>query len=133
MKPICIYHGKCADGFTSAWAVHKALGNEVEFVEGVYQNPPPNVKGRDVIMVDFSYKRPVLLDIIKDCASLLILDHHKTAQEDLAGFPSPRENWGSHFAFLDAPGCSNVGVHFNMAKSGALITWEFFHPTKDVP
>lgn len=25
-RTICIYHGNCADGFTAAWAVWKALG-----------------------------------------------------------------------------------------------------------
>ena len=33
---MCIYHGNCADGFTAAWVVRKALGEErVEFVPGV--------------------------------------------------------------------------------------------------
>jgi hypothetical protein len=26
MKPLCIYHGYCADGFTAAWVVWKAYG-----------------------------------------------------------------------------------------------------------
>lgn len=30
MKPLCIYHGNCADGFTAAWAVWKALGDNCE-------------------------------------------------------------------------------------------------------
>jgi hypothetical protein len=25
MKPLCIYHGFCADGFTAAWVVWKFL------------------------------------------------------------------------------------------------------------
>jgi len=25
-KPLCIYHGNCADGFTAAWAVWKRFG-----------------------------------------------------------------------------------------------------------
>lgn len=133
MKPLCIYHGKCADGFTSAWAVYKALGDDVEFVEGVYQNTPPDVTGRDVIMVDFSYKRPVLESMIDVCSSLLILDHHKTAAEDLSGYVAPRADWGSHFAYLGAPGCSPIGVLFDMTRSGALITWEFFHSDKPIP
>ena len=59
---ICIYHGNCADGFGAAWAVRKALG-DIEFHPGVYQQPPPDVTGKDVVMVDFSYKRPVLLEM----------------------------------------------------------------------
>lgn len=60
-KPLCIYHGKCADGFTAAWAVYKAFGENVDFFEGVHGQEPPDVSGRDVILVDFSYKRAVLM------------------------------------------------------------------------
>ena len=56
MKILCIYHGNCADGFGAAWAVRKRFGDEVEFHAGVYQTEPPDVSGRDVVMVDFSYK-----------------------------------------------------------------------------
>lgn len=61
MKTLCIYHGNCADGFAGAWVVRRALGEDrVDFYPGVYQEPPPDVTDRDVIIVDFSYKRPVL-------------------------------------------------------------------------
>lgn len=137
MKPLCIYHDKCADGFTSAWAVYKALGDEVEFFGGVHQNPPPDVAGRDVIMVDFSYKRPVLDEMAKTARSILVLDHHKTAEADLADFtPLPvfssvREEWER--SKLGDTSARKVNALFDMTRSGALITWEFFHPGKDVP
>lgn len=137
MKPLCIYHDKCADGFTSAWAVYNALGIEVEFFGGVHQNPPPDVTGRDVIMVDFSYKRPVIDEMAKSARSILILDHHKTAEADLAEFrPVPftstvREEWER--AKLGDPTARKVNAEFDMTRSGALITWEFFHPGKPVP
>ena len=34
-KPLCIYHGNCADGFGAAWAVWKAHP-DWEFFPGVY-------------------------------------------------------------------------------------------------
>src|SRR4029077_6564994 len=81
-NPICIYHGNCADGFGAAWVVRRAIP-ECEFHAGVYQNEPPDVRGRDVILVDFSYKRPVLEGMARVAASLLIIDHHKTAIDEL--------------------------------------------------
>ena len=45
-KPLCIYHGACDDGFAAAWAVRKALGDNVEFYPGVYQKEPPPHAGR---------------------------------------------------------------------------------------
>lgn len=137
MKPICIYHGNCADGFTAAWAVYKALGPEVDFYPGIYQEPPPDVTGRDVIMVDFSYKRPIIDEMARAAHSILILDHHKTAEEDLRPFVGTfidstlREEWER--SKLDDPTARKVNALFDMTRSGALITWEFFHPGKPVP
>ena len=110
----CIYHGNCADGFGAAWVVRKALG-DIEFVPGVYQQPPPDVAGKDVILVDFSYKRPVLGEMARVANSILIIDHHKTAAEDLVKLPS------------------NVACDFDMQHSGAVLTWQHFFPDKDPP
>ena len=74
---LCIYHGNCADGFGAAWVVRKALG-DIDFHAGKYQAPPPDVTDKDVVIVDFSYKRPVLLEMAAKANSILILDHHKT-------------------------------------------------------
>lgn len=87
---MCIYHGNCADGFGAAWVVRKALG-EIEFYGAKHQEPPPDVTGKDVVIVDFSYKRPVLLEMAEEANSILIIDHHKSAvdedlQVDLATF-----------------------------------------------
>lgn len=130
MKPICIYHGKCADGFTAAWAVWKALG-DCEFHAGVYGQEPPDVTGRDVIMVDFSYKRPVLERMAEASRSILILDHHKTAKEDLEGLGYIPESCGE-FVPTDDP-AARLGVVFDMARSGAQIAWDFFHAGKARP
>lgn len=119
MKPLCIYHGKCADGFTSAWVVHTFFGEEVEFHPGIYGEEPPDVIGRDVLLVDFSYKRPVLEKMIEQANSLRVIDHHKTAQEDLAFLPR------ISFSDTDIP---KTAAFFDMDRSGAGLTWDFFNP-----
>lgn len=111
---ICIYHGNCADGFGAAWTVRKALG-EIEFYGASYQEPPPDVTGKDVVMVDFSYKRQVLLEMAEKAKSILILDHHKTAAEDLIDLPA------------------NVIAKFDMNRSGAMLTWDHFFPDEAPP
>lgn len=133
-KVLCIYHGKCADGFTAAWAVYQALGENVEFHPGVYQEPPPNVTGRDVVIVDFSYKRPVLLEMAAVARSIVVLDHHKTAAEDLAGFPTPTQ-YNPHEIgdAADFGNFSRIHALFDMDRSGAGIAWDFFHPGKPRP
>ncbi len=121
---ICIFHGNCADGFTAAWVVRKKMGDEgFDFVAGVYGQPPPDVTGRDVIIVDFSYPRPVMEQIARDARSLLVLDHHKSAKEALAGFQEQFEDT----PFMD------VTVVFDMERSGAGIAWDFFFPGQPRP
>lgn len=116
MKKLCIYHGNCSDGFTAAWIVWRALGEtNVEFHAGVYQTSPPDVTGRDVIIVDFSYKRPVLLEMAQQARSILILDHHKSAIEDLVDLPL------------------NVTTVFDLNRSGAMITWDYYNPELPPP
>lgn len=108
MKDIlCIYHGNCADGFGAAWVIRRKFGEEnVDFHAGVYQSPPPDCSGRNVWMVDFSYKRPIILEIAKVAHNVVIIDHHKTAQEDLIDLPQ------------------NVSVNFDMNHSGAMLAWQ---------
>lgn len=112
---ICIYHGNCADGFGAAWVVRKALNEQVFFHGATYQETPPCVTGEDVVMVDFSYKRPVLLEMAALAETILIIDHHKTAQEDLVDLPS------------------NVSTVFDMSRSGAMLTWEHYFPFQPAP
>lgn len=129
---LCIYHGNCADGFMSAWIVRKALGTDsVDFHAGVYQDPPPDVTGRDVILVDFSYKAPVLHEMAKRASTILILDHHKTAAEDLKNLPPPLDGHYNPAAMEQwARDCNGPAVHalFDMERSGAGLTWDYFNP-----
>lgn len=145
--PICIYHGNCFDGFTAAWAVWKLLGGEADYVAANYGDAPPAVTGRDVIIVDFSYKRPVLFEMRKSARSILVLDHHKTAAADLAegdgvmsfrAFDSncPAEPWLRFKQVADADAASGeqtIYVLFDMDRSGAGIAWDFFHPGEARP
>jgi len=92
-KPLCIFHSQdghqhCDDGFASAWIVNR-LKLGYEFHYGIYQQDPPDVTDRDVLLVDFSYKREVLEKMAEQAESVVILDHHKSARDDLAGIPEP--------------------------------------------
>lgn len=149
-KPLCIYHGNCADGFTAAWAVHRRFGNDWGYHAGIYQNPPPDVTGRDVVLVDFSYKRDVLREMARAARSILVLDHHKTAADDLRASdgtdePGPHvrrlpsmPTWDEHMqqtTIDDAHGVPycEIYAYFDMNRSGAGIAWDFFHPDAERP
>ena len=123
-RPLCIYHGNCADGFGAAWVVRKYFDGDVDFHLGVYGQAPPDVTGRHVIIVDFSYKRTVLEEMAKHAKSITVLDHHKTAQEDLAGYPRPLRY------MIPPPG---IEAEFDMARSGAGLAWDYFFPGSPRP
>lgn len=128
-KPLCIYHAFCADGFGAAWVVRRALGDDVEFHGASYGQEPPPVIGRDVIMVDFSYKRSVIDAMARDAQSIFIIDHHKTAAADLAGFDLPQVP--DYYRDAGSPG--SIRTIFDMDRSGAGITWDFFNPGVERP
>lgn len=135
-KPLCIYHGGCDDGFAAAWCVRKALGDDVEFYPGVYQKDPPPHDGRDVIFVDFSYKRPVLDAMANKANSILILDHHKTAQEDLADLMKPPafSIWREAAWRVSKSSLSRslrFTALFDMKRSGAALAWDYFNFNED--
>lgn len=133
-RPICIYHGGCADGFTAAWVVWKRLGGDIDFFPAAYGDAPPAVTGRDVIIVDFSYKRPVIEAMAATARSVLILDHHRTAAQELAGLLAPSYDCTSADHYADTmewveedPG-ENLFATFDIERSGAQIAFDFFWP-----
>lgn len=135
-KPdICIYHSPCADGFTAAWAVWCRFGDAVQYVPGIYGQEPPDVTGKHVVMVDFSYKLSVLERMSGQAASIVILDHHKTAEADLAAYKIGLSG-SARFSWDDVPGMLEdyrdlrippVIAEFDMERSGAQMAWDCFH------
>lgn len=107
-----IYHKNCADGMGAAWAAWKLLGDRAEYFAAAHGDKPPDVTGKVVAILDFSYKRNVVKKLIKKAKSLIIIDHHKSAMLDLRNIPN---------------------THFDMTHSGARLAWNFFHPRKKSP
>ena len=126
-KTICIYHGNCADGFGAAWVVREYFKTEqlkanigigedlnIEFFPGVYQTPPPDVTGKDVIIVDFSYKRAVIEEMLEKANNILIIDHHQSAIDDLSGIDLTLDKY------------RDLQFYFDVKHSGAMLAWNYF-------
>lgn len=120
-KVLCIWHQGCLDGFGAAWLVLRHFGpDNVELLGGVYNEPPPpahKLEGRTVFIVDFSYDLQTLSFISQHAEQLILLDHHITACD----------------AITSALQLDNVKGHFSTEHSGALLTWNWFHPNEDAP
>lgn len=108
-----LYHAECADGFGAAYAAWKVLGDAATYLPVTHGQDPPELPSQArVAMVDFSYKRPTIMEIKSSVADLVVLDHHATAQDELRGL-----SW----------------AEFDMEKSGARLAWEFWHPDAPLP
>lgn len=116
MSKLIIVHGNCMDGMGALWAAHILLGGvEGEYHFGFYGQPAPDVAGKEVMIFDFSYPRETLLAMKSQALSLVVFDHHASAQSDLAG--------------LDF-------CYFDQSKSGAVLAWEYLYRyayNKDCP
>lgn len=106
MKPLVIYHGNCADGFGAAWVFYHAFGDTMEYFEGHYNRPTPDVTDRVVYILDFSYKREVMAGLIFAAESVTWIDHHVSALLDLQGLPG-------------------LTRYTDMERSGAMLAWDF--------
>lgn len=104
-RTLILYHGSCLDGFAAAWAARRYFGGNAEYMAVKYGEEPPDVTGKRVHILDFSYPRAKLIEMNDKASGLIVLDHHKTAQEDLAG--------------LDF-------AEFDMNHSGCVLSWRYF-------
>lgn len=134
MRPdICIYHDNCDDGFAAAYAVWKRWGDAVEFIPAQYGGVLPNVTGKDVLIVDFSYKKPDMEALAAAARRIIVLDHHKTAEAELVDFVK-LECIGGPFEKRYADRLiEGVGVHFDMNKAGCRLAWEYCFGNAKMP
>ena len=107
---IVFYHGNCPDGFTGAWAFWEKWGDSIVYLPYRYGQDPPDVTGKRVAIVDFSFRRDVLIAMATQAKYLVVLDHHKTAEHDLEGLT-----------------LSNGEIIFDMERSGAQIAWDYLN------
>lgn len=113
MKTKVLYHRSCNDGFSAAYCAWTVLGDSADYIGVSYGEDPPTInQGDRIYVVDFSYPRAVMQSWEKVATELVVLDHHKTAQEALQGLS---------FATFD------------LTKSGAVLAWEYWHPDEPVP
>ena len=107
-----IYHADCTDGFGAAYSAWKSLGNRAEYHACKHGTVPPDVTGKVVVILDFSFDNATTKKMIEDADGLIVIDHHKSAMVELH----------------DISNC-----HFDMTHSGARLAWDFFHPGKEPP
>lgn len=105
MSPLVLYHKNCIDGFLASLFAKKRFPT-AEMIAVEYGTEPPLVDQREVLVLDFCYDRSTLLNLHSKAKSLKVLDHHITAMNR----------------------CSDLDFClFNLDKSGASLSFEFFN------
>ena len=124
---VCLFHGDCFDGMGAAWTVKRKYPN-AKFIQVEYQKVPPveELLGKNVLIVDFSYSIHWLTYIAVAAKSLVIYDHHKSAENDLRMY----NDWVK----AERPDLiERFHAVYDLHRSGALITWNELFPNTDAP
>jgi len=112
MNIVVISHAGCPDGVAAAWAIYRKFPKSTFHFTSerdITKDSLPDLTGKIVYIVDYSYPKEVLLELISKVKYLYLWDHHNTAIEDLSEIPHSGPNWNF---VLDTTKC------------GAEITWE---------
>jgi nanoRNase/pAp phosphatase (c-di-AMP/oligoRNAs hydrolase) len=113
IKPLVLYHKGCPDGFTGAWVAWMKFGENAEYLGLEHQmSPPAQLKGKDLIFIDFCYPLPVMKKVIKNAKHVTVLDHHESQ--------------------VKAIRLAHIHV-FDSHRSGCGIAWNYFFPQKPMP
>ena len=88
------------------------MGDNVDYHAVHHSAPPPAVEGKTVAILDFAYDLSTMRILSSTCKDVMVIDHHKTNQQDLKEFPN---------------------AIFDMNRSGAGMAWDFFHPSTPRP
>lgn len=110
---VVLYHGGCPDGFGAAWSAWRALGDRVTLIPYHHGDPiDARIQGRPTLMFDCAYPRAMAEQAASMASEFFIIDHHRSAFNDCGDLPFAR---------------------FDMARSGAGLAWDFFHPGQPRP
>ncbi len=110
-RTIVLYHGNCPDGFGGAYAAWKKFGDSVEY-ESLNRGEvlPEGIDGAHIYLIDFTFKKELMDELISRVKSLVVLDHHEGVKDVIESMP--------HHVY-------------DKERSGATIAWNYFHP--DIP
>lgn len=110
MNKAILYHHPCADGMTAAYVAWKKFGSEAMYYPMSYGDKIPDIKNKTVYLLDFSFKREQMLEAAAIADKVIVLDHHQSAEEELA--PLLKDG--------------TIDGEFDMVRSGAGMTWDYF-------
>lgn len=114
-----IYHKNCFDGFTGLYFFLKTKQWEPKayiYPDTPYsQTIPPNIKDKNVIIIDVAYSPNIIKEIAKQANKMLFIDHHVTIKKEVdnLNIKAPHE------------------LIYDDNASGASLVWKYFYKNKN--
>ena len=110
---VVIYHGGCPDGFSAAWAAWKKFGESADYFGANHgESIPDNLTNKEIYVLDFSFHKELMAEVIKNNKKVTVIDHHKSAEESV--------KMAHEYVY-------------EMDRSGAVLAWQYFYPDLPVP
>lgn len=146
-KPnIVFYHSPCSDGITAAAVVanfysipdktsSKSDNDVVYFKPWNYAKPYPiaelidSCRGKNILFVDCTAKLDVIEKIAQSAKTILIIDHHITAKQQLAQYIQEASITNIELLLEQ----DKIIMVYDVNHSGASLCYKFFHPGQNMP
>ena len=109
---VVIYHAQCRDGFASAFTAWKKFGDNATYIAQRTQVTVDEYTDKEIYVLDYSLEEDVQRQLEKTNKSVIVIDHHPSSEASVSAFPQ------------------NI---FDASHSGAVLSWQYFHPDIPVP
>jgi hypothetical protein len=138
MKSLVIYHDNCLDGFGAAFAAWTVLRDEAEYLpmqhdkteDWFHSTQCEDITGREIYILDFSFKQDRMDFLFREAKRVVWLDHHASSLGTAEELPISYVH--AHGRLQGGNEAGSLVIHDNN-KSGAYLSWEYFHPGTEIP
>jgi hypothetical protein len=125
LRRVCIYHAGCPDGFGAAWAAWQAWGEDALYLPRSHDDVlcARDWAGDYLLFADIAPPPEAWRELAAQVERLVVLDHHVSARDRYRGNPA---------LVAEVEGAGHRVV-FDLAHSGAVLTWQHLHEERPLP
>lgn len=111
---LILFHANCPDGLFGALTFYLIYDKKADYIPIHANSPVPDVRGKDVCIVDFCYPGHILESLQRNATHLMVIDHHLGSKEALSKIPEK--------FYL-----------FDPNESAATLAWKHLFPKTPIP
>lgn len=140
--PLVLYHANCTDGYGAAYCAWRKFRENAQYMPIQHGEVPtidalsrlPSLYRRQVLILDFSFERSVMLEIMARARQVIWLDHHKSSFDDWCGkgYLTPHRQHYSE-SISNAHGDAVHIIELDNTRSGSRMAWDYLFPDEPLP